>query len=440
VWREAGGDGRLAMVVLRKRALSGPASLARSLSRRLEGLGAGEHADGTPGQLSLVFDDSVGGELTDEDREPDRELAAPGLADGRTERSLLLDLLETARRASQHDSKADRLVTALRAAREPAIVFTEYRDTLEDLRERLEGRVTLRLLHGAMLPGERQRSITAFESGAARVLLATDAAAEGLNLQRSCRWVFHYEVPWSPVRIEQRNGRVDRIGQPRRVHVWHFVAADTEEERVLARVAAKSSLAARDLGDQLRVAAAVFGETPDGPTTNTRTPCPPAAAAVAEAARVLALRRLPGRLQQESRPVISRMARDRLTLLVYRASVLDLNARSVASFCIGLRGRGTRSGGSHATAKRTLGRRARRSLAIHSRFCQAIRDREASMADALTKASGPQFQPSLFDRRAFVGAEQRRAEIDRALSELKPRSGRRRACTVSISMVGALAL
>ena len=56
------------------------------------------------------------------------------------------------------------------------------------------------------------------------MLVATDVAAEGLNLQTSCRYVLHYEVPWNPMRLEQRNGRVDRHGQARDVTAFHFTS------------------------------------------------------------------------------------------------------------------------------------------------------------------------------------------------------------------------
>jgi len=69
-----------------------------------------------------------------------------------------------------------------------------------------------------------------------QVLLATDAASEGLNLQQRCRLVINLELPWTPTRLEQRVGRVDRIGQRRRVHALHLVAAGTSEQSTVARL------------------------------------------------------------------------------------------------------------------------------------------------------------------------------------------------------------
>jgi hypothetical protein len=81
--------------------------------------------------------------------------------------------------------------------------------------------------------GDVQRGFNA-EGG---LLLATDAASEGLNLHHRCRIVIHYELPWSPVRLQQRTGRVDRIGQNKRVHEILLVAGDTAEHLVLAPLA-----------------------------------------------------------------------------------------------------------------------------------------------------------------------------------------------------------
>src|SRR5690606_962777 len=104
---------------------------------------------------------------------------------------------------------------------ERLIVFTEYKETLFFLEQRLlqEGfdKNTLRLLFGGMNPDEFEQVKSEFEdlNAAVRLLLATDAASEGINMQECCRWVIHYDIPWSPSKIVQRNGRVSRHGQVR---------------------------------------------------------------------------------------------------------------------------------------------------------------------------------------------------------------------------------
>src|SRR5262249_41272645 len=77
-------------------------------------------------------------------------------------------------------------------------------------------------------------------------LLATDAAGEGLNLQATCRTVVNIELPWNPMRLEQRIGRVDRIGQRHTVHAFHFIAA-SGEERMLRRLQERLRRAQADI-------------------------------------------------------------------------------------------------------------------------------------------------------------------------------------------------
>src|SRR5262249_23336346 len=84
-------------------------------------------------------------------------------------------------------------------------------------------------------PAERAEELRRFTNGGAPVLLATDAASEGLNLHHRCRLVVNLEVPWTPLRFEQRVVRVDRLGQRARVHALTAVARNTIEESVIAR-------------------------------------------------------------------------------------------------------------------------------------------------------------------------------------------------------------
>lgn len=243
VWNTTDDDGaRLAMTVLRKRALSSPEAVARSLDRRLRLLSGREPA---PQQLGL-FDEDAG----IDDEEPLAALSAPGLADERRERRWLAQLAAAAHAAP--DSKRRYLVQLLRRlGGEAAIVFTEYRDTLRHLAASFPGCLTL---HGGMTAAERADVQARFNQRGG-VLLATDAASEGLNLQCRCRLVICYELPWNPARLEQRIGRVDRLGQSRRVHAITLVARDTAEEFVLTRLARRLSRVAATLGERDRLAA-----------------------------------------------------------------------------------------------------------------------------------------------------------------------------------------
>jgi SNF2 family DNA or RNA helicase len=118
---------------------------------------------------------------------------------------------------------------------ERLIVFTEYKETLFYLEQRFlqEGfdKNTLRLLHGNMDLDDFEAVKSEFEdaTAAVRMLLATDAASEGINMQESCRWIVHYDIPWLPSKLQQRNGRVSRHGQVRDVSV-HYFRCDEEED------------------------------------------------------------------------------------------------------------------------------------------------------------------------------------------------------------------
>lgn len=224
--------GRLVGVVLRKRALSSPSALAASLRHRRAWL---ERRSDAGVQARLPFDDA---EMDNGDAaQPSVLRALPALGD--EERATLDAAIAAADDAMRQPSKLRALVSLLRRSRERAIVFTEYRDTLVMLEKDLARHASVAVLHGGLARGERAAALTRFENGQARLLIATDVAAEGLNLQRSCRLVVHVELPWSPTRLDQRNGRVDRIGQARRVHVWRLFGDRRHEARVLDALAAR---------------------------------------------------------------------------------------------------------------------------------------------------------------------------------------------------------
>ncbi|MGH9373420.1 MAG: DEAD/DEAH box helicase [Vicinamibacterales bacterium] len=266
VWTESQrrGDvrGELVATVLRKRALSSAASLAISVRRRLLLLTGASLA---PAQMWLPLRD----EDSLEDEEPDAVLGAVGLDKQDDERRALTAVAEAAEAAAQQESKVRALLRLVRRAHEPAIVFSEYRDTAERLcRHLADAGHRVRLLHGGLSPQDRRSALTAFDSGQS-LLVSTDAASEGLNLHRACRLVVHFELPWSSSRLEQRCGRVNRIGQTRRVHEIALVGNHTSEELVLApllRRAVRSRAFSRTaLMRQLtesRIASHVMGNAP----------------------------------------------------------------------------------------------------------------------------------------------------------------------------------
>ncbi len=246
IWRANGtvdSSARLVAMTLRRRATSSATALLRTLTRRRALLS--ESVEPQPSQPPLPWDEAEGAD----DDAPDLVLAAHGLADAREEDRYLDRLIELAVSALASPSKIKRVHRLMARVREPIVIFTEYRDTLDALVSALQPMCPLTVIHGGLPIEARRESIERFTRGDADVLLATDAAGEGLNLQHRCRLVINMELPWNPLRLEQRIGRVDRIGQTRRVHGIHLVHRNTVEDTVLARLERRRLRAAVALND-----------------------------------------------------------------------------------------------------------------------------------------------------------------------------------------------
>ena len=150
---------------------------------------------------------------------------------GPDERERLADLARQAM-AIQDNVKASRLRDFLRSSDEKALVFTQYLRTLEYLKRVLEADgITVAVYHGSLAPAAKDEAVRAFR-GDRRVFLSTEAGGEGRNLQFAHTLV-NYDLPWNPLRIEQRIGRVHRLGQEREVHVVNLWAEDTVEQYLI---------------------------------------------------------------------------------------------------------------------------------------------------------------------------------------------------------------
>jgi len=266
--------GDLVALLLKKRLFSSPRAFARTLAAHAETLRTPAGAGALPEWLgeAIGWDDDLIDDETGVDAE--REFLATVTAGDEVEpdgQRLLDELLDwTGRRSDPADSKAEALVRELRDIRrdgpdERVIVFTEYVDTLRWLAELLDARWLggdqLGLLYGGMDVRKREHLKAAFQAAPdrdpIRILLATDAAGEGIDLQRHCHRVIHYDIPFNPNRLEQRIGRVDRHGQHHRVEVLHFVGVGWEDAdahsyeadlEFLSRVARKVAVEREDLG------------------------------------------------------------------------------------------------------------------------------------------------------------------------------------------------
>jgi SNF2 family DNA or RNA helicase len=230
-WRAGTAPGKthaqLVATILSKRAFSGASALAISVERRLALL-AGRAPQALQGALPFDADED------DADVEP--VLDGPVFDRADQEQGALEQILAAAERARGAERKVAVLCRLLKRISEPAVVFTEYRDTLFTLESAIQYSRRTTILHGGLGRPQRRIAVDAFNGGGADVLLATDAGSEGLNLQSRCRLVINLELPWNPIRLEQRIGRVDRLGQSRTVHAINLFAKNTAESFVLARL------------------------------------------------------------------------------------------------------------------------------------------------------------------------------------------------------------
>ncbi|MEV6855419.1 DISARM system SNF2-like helicase DrmD [Streptomyces microflavus] len=288
----------LVTLLLKKRLFSSPAAFARTLVAHAatvnkprggqepelpawldEALGWDDEIEDVPEEEASVptdlFDpDSVQGSLDEHLHDLVGLAAEVGAGADDQDADLLQEMLAWAERhGDRSDSKANALVAELESICRPEgewndariIVFTEYRDTQRWLSELLASRglggERTGLLYGGMDTARRERLKAAFQADPKRdnirILLATDTASEGIDLQRHCYRVIHYDIPFNPNRLEQRIGRVDRRGQRHEVEVTHFVGAGWEQAEAnsyeadlefLSRVAVKIATERKDLG------------------------------------------------------------------------------------------------------------------------------------------------------------------------------------------------
>lgn len=145
-------------------------------------------------------------------------------------------------------AKAQALVDLVRYLNEKVLIFTEYRATQQMLVDRLrESGVAVRSFHGGMSPKARQDAMAWFQD-AGQVLVSTEAGGQGINLQ-FCHHLVNYDLPWNPMRIEQRIGRVHRLGQSQAVRIYNLFALDTVEENILFLLHEKIDLFRQVVGE-----------------------------------------------------------------------------------------------------------------------------------------------------------------------------------------------
>lgn len=236
------------MILMQRLVTSSTAAIRTTLEKRLTLLE-------TPQFQTNLFDEPDADEWAELDGQSQLEIAVQ-TSSWEREKAEVEMLLELARETERQgtDAKAEALLELIyklqqeeNAPQLKVLIFTEFVPTQAMLAEFLESRgFTVALLNGSMDLEARTQAQQAF-SRDVRVLISTDAGGEGLNLQ-FCHVVVNFDMPWNPMRLEQRIGRVDRIGQPHVVRAINFVLEDTVEHRVREVLEHKLEVIAQEFG------------------------------------------------------------------------------------------------------------------------------------------------------------------------------------------------
>jgi superfamily II DNA or RNA helicase len=263
------GSVGFALTALQRRLASSPEAIYQSLKRRRDRLAdrLREAKLGVRGRQALAAviadipedDDDLAADEQEtlEEKLIDDATASESIPELEAEITILTDLEAQAKavRDSGKDRKWDELSKLLQNTPEmhdadgrqrKIIIFTEHRDTLNYLRDKI-GNVlgnpdSIVTIHGGTKRDERKKAQALFRSDRdVRVLVATDAAGEGVNLQ-CAHLMVNYDLPWNPNRMEQRFGRIHRIGQTEVCHLWNLVAKETREGAVYHRLLEKLAI------------------------------------------------------------------------------------------------------------------------------------------------------------------------------------------------------
>ena len=289
--QEGGGRRRVnvgfALMTLQRRLASSPFAIYKSIERRrdkltsrlkeerllLEGRSANQELLIKPNirnisdlEIEDIYEDGDANDIEEQENEfLDNATTAQTLAELEMEIETLNQLSILSKKVVQADNDAkwneldrilnDPLMIDSNGSQRKLVIFTEFKDTLYDLSKKIKNRLSrdeaVVEIHGSVPRDKRREVVHAFMNNPdVVVLLANDAAGEGVNLQRAHLMV-NYDLPWNPNRLEQRFGRIHRIGQKEVCHLWNLLAKDTREGDVYIQLLHKLEIAREALGDRV---------------------------------------------------------------------------------------------------------------------------------------------------------------------------------------------
>ena len=249
---EARNTIRFLTTIIRKRASSSFESLKKTLEKRMDKLGTSTNIRNKISEMKRNEEEYD--EETSESNED--ELIGFTTRNISKERAGLSKILQELKNLDKTDSKLELLIDFIHTLKKDSInakmvVFTEYRDTMNYLRDRLSEQYMVGSIDGTMNIQERNDALIRFrDTSGSEIMVCTDAAGEGIDMQ-FCNIEVNYDLPWNPNKLEQRMGRIHRIGQDRNVYYYNFVINDTIDGYIIHKLLEKMENIKNSIGDKI---------------------------------------------------------------------------------------------------------------------------------------------------------------------------------------------
>jgi SNF2 family DNA or RNA helicase len=243
---------RFLTIIIKKRASSSIYSLKNTLEKRIEKLGSTDNVHDTIQEIKRSEEDF------DEESAEKNEDRIIGYTVSRhsKENVEISELLQYIKTLENDDSKLTLLSEFIQTTKRTdpnskIVIFTEYRDTLNYLRAALSIKYRVGSIDGTMNIQERNSALIQFKDlNGFEIMICTDAAGEGIDMQ-FCNIEVNYDLPWNPTRLEQRMGRIHRIGQDRKVFYYNFILNDTIDGYILEKLLIKMDNIRKAIGDKM---------------------------------------------------------------------------------------------------------------------------------------------------------------------------------------------